>query len=638
MYTQCPHCDAVFQLSTAQLKAANGEVRCGQCLTVFNALNHLSDDIPATAAESAKKPTDEGEPNGLWADENLAASSTENAITEPATDTIESTVADNDDGLPDISPEVTPIDSEFETAIDVTSEAVVEETLVDEALVSTTADATTNTIETETSAETADADIFSEIIAQASQHAPPTEAIDRFEEFLSDDTPTPLHANADTSSEIDSDIDNELAELANEFDTATIVSNETSSADEFSDTNLDDSAFAAPALGEVEAVTAELDTDIHIDTADEFAEFDDYLQSADDATDEKTNEFTVSLSDDSAEFDSLAVETTDIETTAIETTDIEPADSGNTFTKDVDTGFDVDRENDLIIIEEADLEPISSAAYTDRPEAKSEDSSDIDTSISTDALTGSEIHSDTDKTIGEAAIHNPELDDFSELAEAAAEVVTGSESISVEASASTLESGIESTADETRQASHNIPALILEDLHAAKAEQLRPSNAPWVIGSLLLMLTLVLQVVYHSRDELAKDASLRPWLIQMCQYANCTLTQPYDIKQIDIIGREVRSHPSARKALIASTTLINNANFVQPFPLLTVVFSDINGKPMAQRRFTPREYLSSSVDLAAGMTPDLPVRIELELVDPGKAAVNYEFQPELDPRNTRPLT
>ena len=46
MYTQCPHCHAIFQVSTSQLKAAGGDVRCGQCLTIFSALNHLSEDIP----------------------------------------------------------------------------------------------------------------------------------------------------------------------------------------------------------------------------------------------------------------------------------------------------------------------------------------------------------------------------------------------------------------------------------------------------------------------------------------------------------------------------------------------------------------------------------------------------------------
>ncbi len=193
-----------------------------------------------------------------------------------------------------------------------------------------------------------------------------------------------------------------------------------------------------------------------------------------------------------------------------------------------------------------------------------------------------------------------------------------------------------SSANETQAI--NIPNLILDDLHAAEAKQRQPSNTLWMIASLLLMFTLALQVVYHSRDELAKDANLRPWLLQMCEVLDCTLSQPYDIAHIEIIGRDVRSHPSADKALIVSTTLLNTAAFVQPFPLLTMVFSDINGTKIAQRRFTPREYLSNTVDLDTGMTPDMPVRIDLELVDPGKAAVNYEFRAEADPRQTRPLT
>ncbi len=151
------------------------------------------------------------------------------------------------------------------------------------------------------------------------------------------------------------------------------------------------------------------------------------------------------------------------------------------------------------------------------------------------------------------------------------------------------------------------------------------------------MLTIVLQVAYFTRDELAKDPTLRPWLAQMCEFTGCTLAQPVDIKQIEIIGRDVRTHPTARQALIASTTIINNARFAQPYPLLTLVFSDINGTLLAQRRFMPREYLPRDIDISAGMTPDLPVQIELELADPGKAAVNYEFHAEADPRSTQSI-
>jgi hypothetical protein len=284
--------------------------------------------------------------------------------------------------------------------------------------------------------------------------------------------------------------------------------------------------------------------------------------------------------------------------------------------------FEAYAAHEAIIIEEADLAPVDSEAYTDTP-----------------GISGA-IVTDTDDSSDQPAGQGPEdatpFDETRTAETAGAETSDTTPPPEKTTAADGTSAGEASQADQPE--THNIPSILLEELHAAKAEQLRPSNAPWVIGCLVLMLTLLLQVVYHSRNELAKDPGLRPWLVQMCKLADCSLTQPYDIKQIDIIGREVRSHPSARKALIASTTLINNADFVQPFPLLTVIFSDINGKKIAQRRFTPREYLHNSIDLAAGMTPDTPVRIELELVDPGKAAVNYEFHTELDPRNTRPLS
>jgi len=42
MYTQCPHCQAVFRVTTAELTLSDGQVRCGECLTVFNGMDSLS--------------------------------------------------------------------------------------------------------------------------------------------------------------------------------------------------------------------------------------------------------------------------------------------------------------------------------------------------------------------------------------------------------------------------------------------------------------------------------------------------------------------------------------------------------------------------------------------------------------------
>ncbi len=54
VYTQCSKCETVFKLSAEVLRAAGGQVRCGKCGEVFNALAHLAEDANAfTAGESA---------------------------------------------------------------------------------------------------------------------------------------------------------------------------------------------------------------------------------------------------------------------------------------------------------------------------------------------------------------------------------------------------------------------------------------------------------------------------------------------------------------------------------------------------------------------------------------------------------
>ena len=49
--TQCPHCRTSFRVSSAQLAAARGVVRCGACMELFNALQQLSDEDKLRARE-----------------------------------------------------------------------------------------------------------------------------------------------------------------------------------------------------------------------------------------------------------------------------------------------------------------------------------------------------------------------------------------------------------------------------------------------------------------------------------------------------------------------------------------------------------------------------------------------------------
>src|SRR5579872_4118039 len=52
MFTVCPKCALTLVVTAADLRVAQGYVRCGRCSNVFNALARLSEDRDAAAAQS----------------------------------------------------------------------------------------------------------------------------------------------------------------------------------------------------------------------------------------------------------------------------------------------------------------------------------------------------------------------------------------------------------------------------------------------------------------------------------------------------------------------------------------------------------------------------------------------------------
>ncbi len=53
MYTQCSQCSTIFKLSAETLRAASGQVRCGKCGEIFNALANLAEDRSAFSADES---------------------------------------------------------------------------------------------------------------------------------------------------------------------------------------------------------------------------------------------------------------------------------------------------------------------------------------------------------------------------------------------------------------------------------------------------------------------------------------------------------------------------------------------------------------------------------------------------------
>lgn len=53
LLTRCTHCHTVFRITTEQLQAHGGQVRCGRCMQVFNGMAALAPDAPAEPVPAA---------------------------------------------------------------------------------------------------------------------------------------------------------------------------------------------------------------------------------------------------------------------------------------------------------------------------------------------------------------------------------------------------------------------------------------------------------------------------------------------------------------------------------------------------------------------------------------------------------
>ena len=143
------------------------------------------------------------------------------------------------------------------------------------------------------------------------------------------------------------------------------------------------------------------------------------------------------------------------------------------------------------------------------------------------------------------------------------------------------------------------------------------------------MMSLAAQYIHFHADLLGTDPAYRPWLVRFCDITTCKLPIMKDTTKIRSSKLLVHSHPTTSDALIVDAVIINEANFDQPFPELTLNFEDLQGASVAHRNFKPDEYLHGEMTGVSIMPAGRPVRLTLELLDPGASAVNYSlFIPE----------
>lgn len=148
---------------------------------------------------------------------------------------------------------------------------------------------------------------------------------------------------------------------------------------------------------------------------------------------------------------------------------------------------------------------------------------------------------------------------------------------------------------------------------------------PWLVACLLLLLLLCAQLAWAKRDALIADATNGTWLREACQGLGCRLPLVQDVHRLRLLARDVQAHPSVPGALLISATVRNDAAFDQPWPVVSVTLSDVDGKRIAMRRLRPAEYLGDGAALERGLPAGGNAALVLELEDPGSKAVAFEI-------------
>jgi predicted Zn finger-like uncharacterized protein len=175
----------------------------------------------------------------------------------------------------------------------------------------------------------------------------------------------------------------------------------------------------------------------------------------------------------------------------------------------------------------------------------------------------------------------------------------------------------------------------LRRAHAASAENAFEPTAdsgperrrwPWFLVAGVLLLALAAQAVHFWQDDLSRNPTVGPWLMRAYGALGLPLTPPVDLSAFELrqLGAASDGLQAGRIKLRAS--IVNRADFAQPYPLLRLSLQDRFGSTIGTRDLEPAEYLPGGATPASGLLgPAQRADAEVVFVDPGRDAVGFEL-------------
>lgn len=147
----------------------------------------------------------------------------------------------------------------------------------------------------------------------------------------------------------------------------------------------------------------------------------------------------------------------------------------------------------------------------------------------------------------------------------------------------------------------------------------------WGGLSILALLFLVGQYVRFIVPDMALHEESRDWAEKACVFLLCDLPPLVDVTKIKTNQLVVSESSLLDNVLNVDAIIESKLAIAQPYPVVELRFTDLNGQLVASRRFLPNEYLADDIMKNNQMQPNTPTYISLEIIDPSEAAVGYSL-------------
>jgi len=133
----------------------------------------------------------------------------------------------------------------------------------------------------------------------------------------------------------------------------------------------------------------------------------------------------------------------------------------------------------------------------------------------------------------------------------------------------------------------------------------RMNRTGWQLATGFLILMTLANTAWTFRKPLMESPVISHWINQNGWRQTEQTGLLKDPNAIQLVSRDIHSHPTRAGILVLNLTFVNLAQRKQVFPDLRLTLLDAANQPVARRRLQPTEYLRPGNDISAGLATDV---------------------------------